>query len=117
MVARPYEVVLSEGRIEAWSAQRLNFEPKDWRKDLRTDLATSVQTLSATDGRVMHAVYSSAVREACDVENVLIYNVGPGSFANATRAGLRFERAFALSDLTESAEAPLGSGPRMSVSG
>jgi hypothetical protein len=32
MPARPYEVVLSDGRVEAWSAQRLNFEPKDWRK-------------------------------------------------------------------------------------
>ncbi len=42
---------------------------------------------------VLGAVYGSAVPEFCDVENVLLYNVGASSFAAIAAAGIRVERS------------------------
>lgn len=90
----PYHLRQTQHRVEAWSIARLPFAPKDWLKDFRQHLRTSVRQLRAHHDQLLHAVYASPVRELCDPENVLLYNVGSSYFAEATRYGLRFERAF-----------------------
>ena len=81
--------------VEAWSIKRLPFEPKGWVKDLRAALRSELKVLTWSTGNVLHARFVSNDTRAFDVENVLLYNVGNGYFANTSQTGLRLERAFA----------------------
>lgn len=80
--------------LEIWSEERLPFEPKGWLQQLREEIRRGVCILKDEPGRVLSAVYISPVVQVCDVENVLFYNVGPGTFGALASTGLRFERAF-----------------------
>lgn len=80
--------------MELWSIKRLPFEPKGWLKRMRGDLREAVRTLECGSGEVLHATYVSGVDEACDAENILLYNVGASYFARSSSNGLRLERAF-----------------------
>ncbi len=91
-----YHIRQSQNRVEAWSIQRLPFEPEGWLRDFRQDLCTAVSRLRAGRHEWLYAVYASPVGEMCDPENVLFYNVGTSPFVNAARYGLRFERAFRI---------------------
>lgn len=81
--------------VEAWSSQRLPFEPDGAMLRFRNELRQSLSRLAGRPGQTLAALYTSPVRDPCDVENVLIYNVGTGAFTGAARHGLRFERGFA----------------------
>jgi hypothetical protein len=89
-----YVLSADERTVECWSARRLPFEPRGWLRDLRAALGAHVRELRAQDGELLQAVYASEAADAVDAENVLFYNVGPGCFATAASAGIRFERAF-----------------------
>ena len=86
------------GRVEAWSQRRLPFEPTGDMRDFRSALRLAVSSLVARDEEQLHATYSSKMDGAVDVENVLIYNVGPAAFARSSHSGLLIERRFALHD-------------------
>ena len=92
----PYFVMVSKSQVQAWSTKRLPFEPRGWQKEFRERLRSSVSQLHAQPQHVLHAIYASPVREFCDTENVLLYNVGPSHFASSAHHGLRFERAFSI---------------------
>lgn len=92
----PYHLRPTHNRVEAWSIKRLPFEPTGWLKDFRQNLRRAVGQLRVERHELLHAIYASPVRELCDTENILLYNVGPSSFAEAARYGLRFERAFQI---------------------
>lgn len=92
-----YDISSTPSLVEAWSAKRLPFEPKGWLRELRTEIGEAVRQLKVTDGDLLHAVYGSDLRDPCDVENVLLYNVGLGCFREAGRNGIRIERAFKAS--------------------
>jgi hypothetical protein len=81
--------------VEAWSNSKLQFEPKGELADFRQELRAAIGTLKTKCGELVHGTYVSASTESCDAENVLIYNVGPSSFAQRAGCGIRFERAFA----------------------
>ena len=81
---------------EAWSSRRLPFEPEGWLLRLRADLRTAVAPFQVGAEQVLHAVYGSADTRACDAENILIYNLGPGYFAAAGPQGLRLDRTTAV---------------------
>ena len=76
--------------VEAWATERLPFEPKGWMLELRSAL----RQMRSHNGALLAAVYSSQVDAFCDVENVVIYNVGAGNFAATASAGLRLERGY-----------------------
>jgi hypothetical protein len=88
----PYLVRERPGAVEAWSIERLKFEVGgSWHRDFRDDLCRAIRGLG--DGQsLLAATYGSAVRERCDTENILFYNVGAGCFAEVARLGVRFER-------------------------
>lgn len=91
----PYQVrIVSDGLVEAWSQQRLQFEPKGWMKDFRSDLRTALRELSAGANQGLYTVYESSQMDTCDVENILIYNVGTSAFKNSSHRQLTFERRF-----------------------
>ncbi len=82
--------------VEAWSLARLPYGRKaGWTAGFRHCLQQSLRCLRFEAGQILHAQYESDDESLCDVENVLIYNVGEGAFKDLARSGLRFERAFA----------------------
>jgi hypothetical protein len=93
---RPYQVVVDPGGqcVEAWSTRRLTFEPKGWLRSLREELRGALPTLIGGSDRVLAAMYGSPDRELCDVENVLLYNIGAGAFRVVAANGLRLERSY-----------------------
>jgi hypothetical protein len=95
-LAPEFAVVLNDARdaVEVWSTERLPFEPKGWMLDLRSELRAALRQMRARHGAVLAAVYGSQVDTFCDVENVLVYNVGAGNFAATGAVGLRLERGY-----------------------
>jgi hypothetical protein len=93
MDERRYLVGQSEGVVEAWSVERLQFEAKGWQREFRADLRSAIAALGNSTG-FLAACYASPIYDpSCDIENVLFYNVGSG-FSLTTQEGLRFERQF-----------------------
>lgn len=88
-----FYAVESDGvTVRAWSIQRLPFEPKGWLLDYREELRRGLRSLVHADGARLRAVYSSPDQEFSDVENVLLYNVGTGSYRHLTTEGLEISR-------------------------
>ena len=85
---------LTGRHVEAWSADRLPFEPKGWKRDFRDELRAALVQLVASAGEILAAEYVSEIRAYADTENVLLYNVGQGPLRAAAANGLRFERRF-----------------------
>jgi hypothetical protein len=85
---------LDDRVVEAWAQQRLKFEPKLWMKEYRDELRSALRELTAGENEGLYAVYCSPQRDLCDVENVLIYNVGSSYLRNAAHTELTFERRF-----------------------
>ena len=63
------------------------------RLTLRRELRAAPGGLES-DGGFLRGRYVSSLSERCDVENILFYNVG-SVFAQATAAGVQFERVYA----------------------
>lgn len=84
--------------VELWSEARLPFEPPLPLKTMRDELRAALRPLRGNHGERLHATYASAVTGFCDIENVLFYNVGVGSFSAAAGGGVRFERAHTVPD-------------------
>ncbi|MBE0513136.1 hypothetical protein IBX38_08815 [Candidatus Bathyarchaeota archaeon] len=89
-----YVILPGSKSVEVWSAERLPFEPEGWLKRLRRDICSAIRGIYCGPSQLLHAVYVSPIRERCDVENILFYNVGIGCFPRSDNAGLRFERVF-----------------------
>lgn len=87
----------------AWSTARLAFEPRGDMKVFRDELRAAISRLHASDDHGLLATYSSPLREFCDVENVLLYNVGASAFRNSARSELAFQRTFEQSETHEHA--------------
>jgi hypothetical protein len=80
--------------VEAWSSERLKFEMRDsWHRDFRDDLRCAIRSLGGGESLIA-ATYGSMVRDRCDTENILFYNVGASCFTEVARLGIRFERRF-----------------------
>ncbi len=89
-----WRVTPSPNRVDAWSHERLKFDNlPPWMKDFKSAVQGAVRGLRPAPGQVLCGLYSSLETRTCDVENVLFYNVGPGSFRTATPHGLSFARA------------------------
>ncbi len=86
-----YEIEAGPDRVRAWSDFRLPFRPKGealrFREELRGEL------LRLRRGPALHATYAAGGRAHCDVENVLLYNVGSGAFRGVGTASVDVERS------------------------
>jgi len=83
-----------ENALEVWSEKRLPFEPQEWLVDLRAEIRTALRDLKCGPHQLLHAIYGARNIEFCDIENILLYNVGGGHFASLARYGIRLERSF-----------------------
>ncbi len=82
--------------VELWSSKRLPFQPKGWLYNMRSSLIDAISQMEIVDNAFLRATYHSQVKEFCDLENVLLYNVGSGKFKKLCRRGLVLERSFQL---------------------
>jgi hypothetical protein len=101
--------------VEMWSARRLPFESDGWHLGMRAALCAALHQLRAGPDEVLHACYVSEDATPCDVENVLLYNLGSGCFAGVDRMGIRLERSFACPTPPTSGEVALPHYQRYSV--
>lgn len=80
--------------VELWSYERLPFEPNGWLVDMRDALRGAIQDYRADKNKFLHAAFISYSFEHFDMENVLIYNVGPSLFRHLCEHGIILERGF-----------------------
>jgi len=80
--------------VELWSSSRLPFEPAGWLHDMRGVLIEAISQLDTSNTAFLHASYHSEWFELCDLENILLYNVGTGKFKNLCQQGFLLERSF-----------------------
>ena len=79
--------------VELWSETRLPFDLlTPALKDMRDALRAAVRALAAADGEVLRGVFASSLKDPCDAENILFYNVGSSPFQRSSTNGVRFER-------------------------
>src|SRR4051812_38704168 len=88
MEAAQYAVVSSGTGVEGWSTTRLPFEPKGWLRTYRDDLRSALRTMEAADDAALLAEYATPDDGFADLENVLLYNIGSGSYSHLCRRGL-----------------------------
>ena len=87
-----FEIDCSASSVQFWSDVRLPFEPKGDARAARDALRCALHGLAPTGELI--ANYRSVDLQPCDVENVLIYNVGPSHFARLSAQRLRLDRSF-----------------------
>ncbi|RIE08144.1 hypothetical protein SMC3_01375 [Candidatus Cryosericum hinesii] len=92
-----YYIETGTSSVTAWSVARIPFEPKGWLLEFRNQLRSAVAGLPSVDGRILYAAYGSPISKYADVENLLIYNIGPAQLSNATTKGLVFKRSYQIS--------------------
>lgn len=96
-----YTVAGGPDRVDAWTDFRLPFEPRDEKKQCRTELRAALELLTVPAGQLLAAVYASDDLSFCDAENVLLYNVGMSAFREHMHTGLQIERAFSAAPSPE----------------
>ena len=92
-----YHIETGISSVTAWSTARIPFEPRDWLLVFRKELQLAIARLSSVDGKILYAAYRSPINNYVDVENLLIYNIGPAQMSNATKNGLVFKRFYQIS--------------------
>jgi len=92
-----YHIETGTLSVTAWSTARIPFEPRDWLLVFRNQLRSAIARLSSVDGKILYAAYRSPINNYVDVENLLIYNIGPAQMSNATKNGLVFKRFYQIS--------------------
>ena len=92
----PFEFVVTKRpeRVDAWSNFRLPFEPREAKKQFRDELRAAVVGMALPPDLILMAEYSSDDPSMCDVENILLYNVGMSVFRQHMTSGMQIERSF-----------------------
>ncbi|MGJ6122883.1 hypothetical protein QN239_09920 [Mycolicibacterium sp. Y3] len=77
--------------VQAWADDYIRFgRLPAWQEQLRTEIREACNDLEPNLQQVLHATYFGAKRVNADVENLVLYNIGP-SFRLPGRNGIRFE--------------------------
>jgi hypothetical protein len=78
--------------VQLWTDKRLPFEPTGQMLDARNSLRSALRRLAPGQKKILLATYSSLDQSFCDVENILLYNVGAATFESVATTGVRFDR-------------------------
>jgi hypothetical protein len=84
-----YSITKVDGSLIATSEERLNLEPKDWRKDFKSELTNAIKALSP-NGKYLKARLLTREKDFFDVENILFYNLGTANFKKLDSKGIWF---------------------------
>jgi hypothetical protein len=92
-VADDFEIHADAATVEGWASRRLPFEPRSWMLDYRDELHAAIRGLHPDP--VLYCAYTALDPSVCDVENVLLYNVGLSAFSHLGVTSVVAERFFA----------------------
>lgn len=90
------------GIVEAWSRERLNYLPSDWREEFRVELRDALRELPGSDSEMLLAAFTSPETGTFDVENILFFNLerewntGADCVESCASLAVIFERSFAM---------------------
>lgn len=90
----------NNGTVEAWAAEYVRHQAKDWQKTLATEITTRCGGLRPEDGQILHATFFGEKKVNADVENLVLYNIG--AFGKANDNGIRFELGGGAMDVAPS---------------
>lgn len=93
MASPSFAIEASGDLVQGWASSRLPFEPNRAMLAYRAALRAGLSHLDALLGTFLDARYTGPPERACDVENVLVYNVGHAAFAHLHLAGLSLVRS------------------------
>jgi hypothetical protein len=90
-----WKVTSRDGMVTGKAAVLLRGLPRRGMNQYQGKLREALRDLAPINkGALLEAVYSSADRRRCDLENVLLTNVGYGNIRHLVAAGVRLERDF-----------------------
>lgn len=95
-----FELRTEPNAVDLWADVRLPFDPRGTAKEARNALRIALASLLPTGE--LAATYTAPVGGFCDLENVLIYNVGPGTFGRLAERRLSLLRRFGAPALSPS---------------
>lgn len=84
-----YEIIKESNSLKIYTQERLNFEPKDWGKNLKNDIINALKGLTSNNQYLISKLQTNGT-EFFDVENILFYNVGVSNFKKLDTKGVWF---------------------------
>ena len=61
---------------------------------MKEDISKALRTMSSSDKKELYASYTTVDNKFCDVENILLYNIGSGAFTNICVSAFCIERGY-----------------------
>ena len=81
MCSENCKIISDDGMIQAFSKERIPYQPQGWRKEFRNALRCALSQLKITaEGQYLMACYYGTGTDSFDLENVLFYNIGSAPF-------------------------------------
>lgn len=84
-----YEIIKESNSLIVYTQEILNFEPKDWRKNLKNDIVLALKEIIPINKYLMAKLQTNEA-DFFDVENILFYNVGTSNFKKFDTKGVWF---------------------------
>lgn len=82
---------ITERSVKLWASEYIPFEPTGWKKELKEELRSALNALKPEPDDGLYASYQARQAHFCDIENVLLYNVGSGVFRHLATSTLCIE--------------------------
>ncbi len=83
-----YCIKTSEKQVVACSQMRISFEPKGTQMDFRNEMRKAISELRLGNNEIAIASFCTTENAFFDVENILVYNIGPNTFATISKNGI-----------------------------
>ncbi len=84
--------------VKLWTCEYIPFEPSGWKKKLKQELREALKNMQPEPYDGLYASYQARQSHFCDIENVLLYNVGSGAFSHLSAPSICIEGKFASQD-------------------
>ncbi|HIZ10890.1 MAG TPA: hypothetical protein IAA41_02195, partial [Candidatus Eubacterium faecavium] len=78
--AENYKIIALDGMVQAYSKERISYQPLGWRKEFRGALRSALSELRVTEKQCLITSYYEPEMGSFDLENILFYNIGVASF-------------------------------------
>ena len=88
------KISYDDTKVEAWTIKNIPFESKGWQKIMKVRICEALKKLPPSDKKELYASYTTIDDKRCDVENILLYNIGSGAFNKICGSSLCIERGY-----------------------
>ena len=91
-----YKLTQTGSTLQLQSDTRIPLEPKGELLEARLKLREALKQISPEDRQILQGTYDSHINGFFDVENIVFYNIGTGTFRDASYNGLQAVRRRSL---------------------